>query len=209
MLETALTIGVVLIVLFGTLQLGILGFTQTSDDGAAFVAAHVYAQNPTRGSTYATAQAAAVFTKIPAAGITVTTSNGIVTATAASTADGIHVPGAAATVSMQSSAGERVPVAPGASPGPFSVAATLSNYRNASGTANVNYAIKIAQTRNSGGEYFGNFGEWLCRAVVYANLAFPSSRPHSGGGPNTFWDPAWHSSPLAQIYGWDSGLTCV
>ena len=38
-------------VLFGGLQLSLLAFTQASQDGAAFVAARAYAQNPAGGAS--------------------------------------------------------------------------------------------------------------------------------------------------------------
>jgi hypothetical protein len=38
--ETAVVLGVALTLIFGTFELGIIGFTQLSSDGAAFVAAH-------------------------------------------------------------------------------------------------------------------------------------------------------------------------
>jgi Flp pilus assembly protein TadG len=210
LIETALTIGIVLVVLFGSVQLGILGFTQTAGDGAAFVAAHTYAQNPASGTAYAKSAATGVFDKIPASAITVTPQGGTVTATAATTANGIDVPGAPATVALQSSATERVPSAPGSTPPPFAASGTLKNYRDASGVANPAHPIVVAQTIGTGHGSNGRFKEWFCRGGVYSGLSFPSHRPTgSAAGPNTFWDPAWCSSPLAQIYAWDSGKTCA
>ena len=199
-----MTIGIVLIVLFGTVQLGILGFTQAAGDGAAFVAAHTYAQNPARGATYAAATATGVFDKIPASAITVTPQAGTVTASTATTAAGISVPGAPAVVTLQSSATERVPSAPGSSPVPFAVAGTLQNYRNASGLANSAHPLVPAQTFGTGHGANGRFAEWFCRDGVYSGISFPASRPTGAAtGPNTFWDPAWHASPLARIYAWE------
>jgi hypothetical protein len=210
LIETALTIGIVLVVLFGTVQLGILGFTQTAGDGAAFVAAHTYAQNPGRGAAYATSTATGVFDKIPATAIAVTPHAGTVTVTTATTANGIDVPGAPATVALQSSATERVPAAAGSTPAPFAVTGTLSNYRDALGFANSAHPIVLAQTIGTGHGANGRFKEWYCRGGVYSGISFPSNRPTGIGiGPSTFWDPSWPLSPLAQIYLWDTGKTCA
>jgi hypothetical protein len=209
LIETALTIGIVLIVLFATVQFGILGFIQTADDGAAFVAAHTYAQNPTLGASYAKSAATGAFDKVPASAITITATGGLVTASASSTATGVNVPGAPATVVLQSSATERVPSAPGSTPGTFSSTATLSNYRDASGIANSSRQYTVAQTMGTGNGTNGRFAEWYCRDGVYSGLSFPARRPTgSAAGPHTFWDASWPSSPLAQIYAWQPGSTC-
>lgn len=205
-----MTIGIVLTVLLGTIQFGVLGFIQAADDGAAFVAAHVYAQSPALGTSHAATAASGVFAKVPAAAIVLSTQGGVVTATVASTADGVRVPGAPATVALQSSTSERVPSATGTSPGTFSVSGKLSLYRNASGVANATHALVLAQTFGTGHGTNGRFAEWYCRGRVYSGIVFPAKRPTgAAGGPNTFWDPAWHSSPLAQIYAWDTGTTCT
>jgi Flp pilus assembly protein TadG len=210
LVETALALGIVLTVLFGTMQLGILGFVQTAGDGAAFVAAHTYAQNPTLGGSYATSTAIHVFDKIPATAITVTPQGGTVTVTTATTASGITVPGAPATVALQSTATERVPSAAGATPVPFAASGTLKSYRTASGVANAAHPLVPAQTLGTGHGVNGQFTEWLCRDGVYSGISFPAHRPTgAAAGPNTFWDPTWHSSPLAQIYAWDLGTTCA
>ncbi|HWT06805.1 MAG TPA: TadE/TadG family type IV pilus assembly protein [Xanthomonadales bacterium] len=208
--ETALAIGVVMTVLLGTLQLGILGSTQTAADGAAFVAAHTYAQNPTRGTSYAVTAATSAFTKIPASALTVTTAGGIVTAKTATTAAGINVPGAPATVAMQSSAAERVPAAAGASPGAFSVTATLKNYRDASGNPNSSYPLGIAQTQGTGIGTNLRFTEWECRQAYYSTLVFPTKRPVGffQAGPWSFFDASYFYSPLEDIYEWDDGTAC-
>jgi hypothetical protein len=209
LIETALTIGIVLTVLFGTVQLGIIGFTQTAGDGAAFVAAHTYAQNPTRGTSYAASAAASAFDKIPASAIAVTPSGATVTAKAATTLAGIGVPGAPANVSLQSSATERVPAAPGTAPGAFSVTATLKNYRDASGNANSAYSLGLAQAQGSGHGSNGRFAEWECRQAMYSSLVFPTQRPTGWGtGPWSVWDPSFFFSPLDDIYEWDAGVAC-
>ena len=44
--ETAIVLGVVLTLLFGTFELGLIGLLQLGGDGAAFVAAHASVLGP-------------------------------------------------------------------------------------------------------------------------------------------------------------------
>jgi hypothetical protein len=68
--ETAVTLGVTLTLLFGMFELGLIGWTQLSSDGAAFVAAHaaVLGNDPKSA-------AAAPFPQIPDSAITVAQNN--------------------------------------------------------------------------------------------------------------------------------------
>jgi hypothetical protein len=68
--ETAVTLGVTLTLLFGMFELGLIGWTQLSSDGAAFVAAHaaVLGNDPQ-------AAAAAPFPQVPGSAITVAQNN--------------------------------------------------------------------------------------------------------------------------------------
>ncbi|HEX3550905.1 MAG TPA: hypothetical protein VHT53_11040 [Candidatus Elarobacter sp.] len=210
LLETALAIGSVLVVLLGSIQFGVLGFLQTAGDGATFVAAHTYAQSPSMGTAHATAVAAGVFTKIAPSALAVTTQNGIVTATTASSAAGIDVPGAPATATLASTASERLPASTGAPANPFSVTGTLTNYRNASGIANAAHPLGIAEVQSAGNGKNGRYADWYCRASVYAGISFPSTRPTgASAGPGTFWDTSSSKSALATIYAWDTGTTCA
>ena len=227
LVETALSIGVVLTLLLGTLQLGVLGFKQIAQDGAVFVAAHTYAESPSLGVPRATTAANSVFDTIPAGSIAVAPSGSTVTATASTTGAVPSIPGAPSTIALQSGAAERF-VASG-TPGAFSVTGTLSNYRNASGTATPTYPILVAQpglpsgncdqtgvnqgcTGNhqySGPTYTGPAAEWNCRVAAYNAVSFPSNRPKSGTGPGSVWDPASANSPLNAIYLRDGGTGCV
>lgn len=210
LIESTLTIGIVMIVLFGSLQFGILGFLQTAGDGAAFVAAHTYAQSPGLGTGHAAGVATGVFTKIAPSALAFTTQGGVVTASTTSSAQGIAVPGAPAAVSLRSSATERLATSTGAPATPFSVTAMLTNYRSASGIADPAHRLGLAQIENAGNGKNGRYADWYCRQKVYAALSFPAARPTgSAAGPGTFWDPASSNSPLAQIYAWDTGATCA
>src|SRR6202022_2866643 len=77
LIDSAFTIGIVLTMLLGAVQLGVLGFAQSAQDGAVFVAAHTYAQSPSSGVTRATTAASSVFDGVPANGIGVTPSGNI------------------------------------------------------------------------------------------------------------------------------------
>ena len=228
LIETALTLGVVLMLLLGTLQFGALGVKQIAQDGAAFVAARTYAQSPASGVTRATGAANGAFGSVPQAGIAVTPATGTVTATIASTMQTPSIPGSPPSVSLRSGSTERV--SPQAvSPGTFSATNVLSNYRDASGAPGATHTLIVAQpglpsgncdqTGGNAGcdgnhvhvDYssYGTAGEWNCRLAAYA-LTFPSSRPKgSGTGPGSVWDPASSSSPLNAIYQWDTGTGCA
>ncbi|MEA2720569.1 MAG: hypothetical protein QOJ39_2433 [Candidatus Eremiobacteraeota bacterium] len=68
--ETAVTLGITLTLLFGMFELGLIGWTQLSSDGAAFVAAHaaVLGNDPK-------AAAAAPFPQVPGSAISVAQNN--------------------------------------------------------------------------------------------------------------------------------------
>lgn len=206
MLETALVIGIVLTLLFATIEFGVLGFVQTAQDGAAFVAARTYAQAPSSGTSFAAGVAANVFTKVPARSIALAPGTSTVTSTVSSTQPGIPAPGAPSAVTLTSSATERMPAA-ARSGNDFSATATLRNYRSGSGTAYPSYAIIVAQTYATGNGKNGRFAEWYCRQKVYSGISFPSKRPANGGAYSA-WDPITCNFIYSQIYAWDSGSTC-
>ncbi|HEY0613345.1 MAG TPA: TadE family protein [Candidatus Elarobacter sp.] len=212
LVETTLALGIVLMVLFGTLQFGLLGFTQAAQDGAAFVAARTYALNPAGGTASAASSASSVFDAVAPSAIAVApnASAGTVTASVTSTQSGVSVPGAPSSVTLRSRATERIPAAASAAAGAFGALATLTNYRDASGIAHAGYTIGLAQTFNAGHGKNGRFAEWYCRAGVYSGLSFPSKRPTgSSAGRGSAWDPTDCNSFLSAIYDWDSGSTCA
>lgn len=211
MAETALTMGLVSMLLFGTIQLALLGYAQISQDGAAFIAARAYAQNPAGGLAYARSAAAGVFEGVSANSIGLTTQGRTVTSGVTSTASGLPAPGAPSTVTVNGGATEPMLAtpAPNATPGAFSVTATLSNYRTAAGTLpSTPYGISIAQTFYGGNGHNGRFAEFYCRASVYAGISFPAQRPTAlTPAQAQRWDPTQSSSPLYQVYQWDTGTT--
>ncbi|HEY0382350.1 MAG TPA: hypothetical protein VGC72_09135 [Candidatus Elarobacter sp.] len=228
LVETALTIGVVLVVLLGTLEFGVLGFKQIAQDGAVFVAAHTYAQSPASGTARATTAANSAFDAVPASSIAVASNGTTVTATVASTVQTPDIPGSPSGVSVRSGATERLSAPATTAAGAFTAANVLSNYRDASGVPKATRSLVVAQLGlvsggcdQTGGnqgcdgnhvhvDYPGMFGEWNCRLVAYSALVFPSTRPHgTGTGKGSVWDPATATSTLYTIYQWDGGTGCA
>jgi hypothetical protein len=227
LVETAFVMGIVLMIVFGGIQLSVLAFTQASQDGAAFTAAHAYAANPGAGVAGATAAAHGIFSHVPASAITVTPAGTGVSATVTGSAQGLPVPGTPSTFTLNAVAAEPLgsaTPAPGATQYPFAVTATLSNYYTPAGASKPSYSIGLAQTfvsRNcdaTGGnqgcdgnhQYSGNgttlrFAEWTCRGGLYSQIAPPST----GSTSNAWFDPTNSGSALHAIYLWDAaGGTC-
>lgn len=212
MVETALVLGVVLMLMFGTIQLSMLSFMQVAGDGAAFVAARAYAENPAGGAAYAQNAAHAIFGHVPAASIAVVPSGGTVAVTVLNSVNGLPVPGSPATLPVRSLSTEVIgpgTPAPSATLYPFSATSSLKNYYTVAGSGNASYAIGLAQTFNySGNGKNGWFAEWYCRSGVYAAISLPSTA-NASDKSNFFKDPMVSSSPLYGVYGWDqAGATC-
>ncbi|MEA2785058.1 MAG: hypothetical protein QOF71_1162 [Candidatus Eremiobacteraeota bacterium] len=206
--ETAFVMSLVLMVLFGGVQLALIAFTQTSQDGAAFVAARAYAANPSAGAVSADTAAHAIFPHVPLAAFVVTPAAGQVSVTIAQTANGLPVPGSPASFGIGSIASE-----PFASPSgaPFAVTATLSNFYTTPGDNGAAAGllrprpILTAQTFGTGNGINGRFTEWYCRQGVYGGLNIPTTT----AGAGSFFDPMKAASALHQIYAWDTGATCT
>jgi TadE-like protein len=212
MVETALVLGVVLMLMFGTIQLAMLAFMQTAGDGAAFVAARAYAENPAGGAAYAQNAAHAVFGHVPAASIAVVPGSGKVVVSVLNSVIGLPVAGTPATLPVHSLSTEVIgpgTPAPSATLYPFSATSSLKNYYTAAGAANASYAIGLAQTfQYSGNGKNGWFAEWYCRSSVYGGISLPGSA-NVNDGSHFFQDPTASGSPLYAIYGWDTaGATC-
>jgi Flp pilus assembly protein TadG len=205
--ETAFVMSIVLMVLFGAVQLSLLAFTQTAQDGAAFVAARAYAEHPSAGAAPAQAAAHQIFMHVPIAAIAVSPGSGAVSVTIAQSSGGLPVPGTPASFGLNSIANE--PFGSSSDP-PFGVTATLSNYYTTPGDNGALAGllrprpIVIAQTFGSGNGQNGRFAEWYCRQGVYAALNIPQTTAAAG----SFFDPMKAASALHQIYAWDSGATC-
>ena len=227
LVETAFVMSVVLMVLFGAMQLSLLAYAQASQDGAAFVAARAYAQNPSAGASPAEAAAHKIFAHVPVSAFVLTPSAGQVAVTVQGTAGGLPVAGTPATFAVNALASEIVSGASGAT---FGATMTLGNYYTSPGDTNATpgllrpRAMLLAQT--FGISPASRFAEWYCRQAVYAALQIPTTTAadqncqqqgqHSGqcdggngSGTNPWFDPMLYTSPLDPIYDWDTGATCA
>lgn len=221
--ETALVVGVALLVLFNSLELGILGFYQVHTDAAAFMTARVQALADS-------ATALSDVTSLPPdvsmqASLTVsgTQSQSVVTE---SWQGLLGFPNAAGSTSVT---GEYIePMATQSSvtsPFAFSVpSAVLPNYypQGDVNDATVPYSpaytsVYIAQNfgTSQGQGWNGQYGEWRDHAQCYAKINFPNSYASTQSGtvngvyvvdPKTNpWSNFPNNSEEATIYGWDAG----
>lgn len=206
MVEMALVMSVVLMLTFGAIQLSMIAFSQSAQDGATFVAGREYAQNPAGGT--ATAQTAAhnAFSHVNASDVHVSTSATTVTASSSTSVAGLGVPGTPGTFPLESRATEPIGAGtpnPGATTYPFSASLALSNYRDyASNVPNPSYAAVPAQTFGTGNGIHGFFAEFDCREKVYSGTAFPAYPATRTAA----WDP--QNGTYSDIYRWDTGATC-
>ena len=207
MVETALVMSIVLMLTFGAIQLSLIAFSQSAQDGAAFVASREYAQNAAGGTAVAQSAAHNTFSSVKGSDLAISASGSNVTASARTSVAGLGVPGTPGTFPLESSATEPAgaPAPSGqATPFPFSTSDKLTNYRDyASNVANPNYAILTAQKFGGSNGINGFFAEFDCRETVYSQLTFPDYPSNA----NATWDPI-HGTYRA-VYVWDTGVTCT
>jgi TadE-like protein len=221
LVETAFVMSIVLMIIFGSIQLSVLAYTQVSQDGAAFVASRTYAQDPAAGTVGAAAAAHTVFTHVPAAAIAVTPSANAVSVVVTGASNGLPVAGSPATFAVNAHVNEpggAATPAP-ASPYPFSATATLQNYFTSPGdtyaVAGLNQprTILLTQSVALSKPAGSRFAEWYCRAAVYAAIAPPATTANGAlYCYYDFWcffDPMRAFSPMDPIYDWDTGTTCA
>ena len=214
--ETAILLSMVLMVLLAAVQLSVIGFSQATADGAAFVAAHTEAVN---ASADGSAVARSIF---PAVGRDVTVTNGASTTTAVAslTAGGLLLlPGAPSSYVI--SGGDVEPTFAGGSGNgtfDFGASATLPNYCPAGpqgARCDPTYQIYLAQRLDSDGNGInGQFKEWTCHLNAYQGVPFPSSIGATGyvnpttqgvGISGTDFDYSKSSTSEGKIYSADSG----
>ncbi len=207
--ETALVLSLVLMLLYGSMQIALYGIGQVSADGAAFVAANAVRN----GSATAPALAgASVFPDIAQRNISTSTSvPNVVIAQASTTMPGLpFVPGMPSTLNI--SGADIEAYSPGRSKAPldfaFSSAANLNNYCPYQHTCVFpsTYPVHLAQNLDyTGNGKNGAFEEWYCHVGVYGSVSFPSQRPVASAS----WDPANPASRAEYtIYQWDNGTSC-
>jgi hypothetical protein len=212
--ETAITIGLALLLVLGAGQMAIIGYTQISADGAAFIAAHAQSENPSANGVTA---ATSVFSNFGSSNFaTPTASPSMVPYTVTQSVGGfLMMPGLASTYSVTGKDIEYQPAGSGATPAPFEFSIpteVLLNYcnPNAGCSPPSNYTIYLAQGVNNGNGngVNGTFSEWQCHQKYYAQLdwqqkAYPGS--YSAIAGDKTYDPYQNNSVENNIYSWDSG----
>ncbi|MFN2529561.1 MAG: hypothetical protein ABR584_12685 [Candidatus Baltobacteraceae bacterium] len=206
--ETAMVIAVILMLLYGSMQIALYGFGQVSADGAAFVAANAVA-NSTKTSPIALA--ASLFPGISQSNISTNTSQkNVVISQASTTMPGLpFVPGMPASLPINGadiepySANSKTPMSFA-----FAAAGNLNNYCPYQNNCvfPTTYAVHLAQNLDYSGQgKNGVFEEWYCHVNTYATVSFPAQRP----APGPQWDPSNPASGAEYaIYQWDGGASC-
>lgn len=206
--EMAIVISVVLMLMFGAMEIALYGYAQVSADGAAFVAANAVSNNsPTAPATLGSA----VFPGIAAANISTKLQGATVVAQATTTMPGLpFVPGMPQTLTISGADIEANAPVKNPTPANFAFASTanLNNYCPYAHTCVFpsTYAMHLAQNLDySGNGKNGVFEEWYCHVSTYGSVSFPSTRP----APGPAWDPSNPASGAEYtIYQWDTGAAC-
>jgi hypothetical protein len=214
LVETALTVGLALLLVLGAAQMAIIGYTQISADGAAFLAARAQAENPSaNGVTTATS----IFSNFSSSNFsTPSPSPSLVPYSVTKSVGGFSLmPGLSSTYSVTGKDVEYAPAGGTATPAPYTFSINpeyLLNYCDPTKSCSLpsNYTIYLAQGigNGNGNGINGVFSEWQCHQKYYAQVNWPSTRPQ--GGYNTIkgdkvMDPNAPGSVEGNIYGWDSG----
>lgn len=220
--ETALVVGMALLVLFNSLQLALLGFYQVHADAAAFLTARVQSLSD---STTAQSTLASALPPGLSAAPTLTMPNGQSLSQARHDWQGlVLVPGAPGSTPVYGDAMEPT-TSQSAVTTPFSFsapAATLPNYfpQQDVDDARIVYpqpytSLYLAQNlgTSNGNGWNGAFTEWQDHAQCYAKVNFPNSyaatqTSTTASGyvvdPKTNpWSNFPNNSVEATIYGWD------
>lgn len=213
LVETALSVGLVLMLVLATAQMGMIGFTQITADGAAFIAAHAASADPN-----ATPQAVAhsVFGNIAAANIVPTPAPGFAKYVVTQSVAGFPLPPGVA--SSYTITGSDVELRPSPPPGnapsySFGANAVLRNYclqGTVCGFPSA-HTMHLAQTIVPGGNGInGQFQEWGCHDQYFEALLsdFPSTRPEEPPQAGTALDMTTPGTDEYKIYSWDNGTPC-
>lgn len=207
--ETALTIGLALLLVLGAAQMALLGYTQISADGAAFVAAHTQAENP---SANGVTEATTVFNNFNSSDFsTPSPSPSMAPYSVTKSMNGFSLmPGLASSYSVTGKDVEYAPNGGGATPAPFQFSIPteyLKNYCDYKGNCNSNYVMYLAQGVNNGNGngVNGTFSEWQCHQQYYAKVNWPNAYPSWASIQGSKLDPTQNNSTENSIYGWDSG----
>ncbi len=213
LVETAISISISLLLVLGAAQMALIAYNQVASDGAAFVAAHTAAADP---SASPAAVAHGVFSSIPAAAIAASPMPGFTQYSASKQIAGFSlIPGLAQSYTIGGGDVELAP-SPPPSTGPyFAIKFTdvLYNYC-VSGTVctfpTTSYSIYLAQTLNPGGSGVnGQFQEWGCHDAYFDAVLsdFPATMPASITQGSAL-DMRTAGTDEYKIYSWDSGTPC-
>lgn len=204
--ETALVLGLSLVLMLGAVQSTILGYSQVSADGAAFVAAHSTAIN---SSASGSSVVASVFPNFSPDSVNVSAGTGTQQATISKTVDGfIMIPGLASSYQLNGADTEFAPDGSTQAPHDFTfgIDATLNNYCTTAGSCAPRsiYLAQYVDTQSGSNGWNGPFAEWRCHQQYYASVNWPSQRP-AGGLAGSAYDPESPKSLEYPIYQWDAG----
>lgn len=214
LVETALTVGVALLLVLGAAQMALIGYTQVSADGAAFIAAHTQAANP---SANGASTAAGVFNQFSTTNFSSPSPSPVLDPSVVSaTVGGFSlVPGVASTYNVRGKDVEYAPANVSSTPAPFqySVSTTLLNDCPPTGNCALPTAtsIYLAQSlgNGSGNGVNGQFAEWRCHQKYFARIA-QDFGAYPGTGYNQYikgtdLDVKSNSSSEGNVYSWDTG----
>ena len=216
LVETALTLGIALLLVLGAAQMAMIGYSQLSADGAAFIDAHTRAANPNANGSNA---ATSVFSQFGTGNFSTPSPGPVLDTSVVSTSvSGFSLlPGVASSYGITGKDVEYAPANVSATPAPFqfSVANTvLLNVCDTNGNCPLPTSVQIYLAQDlgngNGNGMNGQFGEWRCHQKYFANLAhsFPSVYP--GANYNKFvkgtdMDVNSPNSDEGNIYSWDAG----
>lgn len=225
LVETALSVGVSLLLVLGAAQMALIGYTQISADGAAFIAAHSIAANPSANGASA---ATTVFSNFSSTNFSTPSPGPQMDPMLVQKSVGGFglVPGVASTYTISGKDLEYAPANTSATPAPFafSLNTTLLNYCPGTGSCSLpssSITMYLAQdvSAGTGNGVNGQFAQWRCHQRYFAKIAkdFPNTYPAYSGnnGYNAYikgtqLDIWKNSSDENAVYGWDSGThKCV
>jgi len=214
LVETAISISLVLMLVLGAAQMTLIGYNQISADGAAFIASHTAAADPSASPADV---AHGVFNNIAAAQVQATPSPGVVQYSVQKSVPGFSmIPGLAQSYTIGGGDTELAPSPPPSTGPTYAIGfnSTLYNYcvPNTVCSFPSTYSMYVAQTFSQahGNGVNGIFQEWGCHGGYFDALlsAFPSTMPAGGIQSGSALDPTSRGTTEYKIYSWDSGTAC-
>lgn len=207
--ETALVLGVSLVVVLGAVQATVIGYSQLSADGAAFMAAHTTAVD---SSANASSVVASSFPNFQPDAVSVASpSPNLQQAIVTKSVDGFTlIPGMASSYALSGADVEyRTASSQSEADFTFAISASLNNYCDDSDDCAPRsmYLAQYIDSTGSGNGWNGTFAEWRCHQQYFASLNWPSTRP-AGGLVGSPYDPQQRGTTEYAIYSWDTGTSC-